>query len=160
VSGVTIQRQEQAPASCDKREPDSGAVDEIIKNAYGGSRSSTYLVDELKQAWFHVRNQREQSGGANCCRPELAAAEHYLYARYAVANRDHSPFEMKALVWGYGYLKFLVPRTGICPKSPDTQGSRDWGYRGVEDGAIDLFHQELAQNDRDQAQGDQVAAAG
>jgi hypothetical protein len=101
-------------------------------------------VNELRDAWFHVRNQREQPGGANCCNPELVAAEHYLYARYAVANRDHSPFEMKALIWGYGYFKFLVPKTGICPKSPDTQGSRDWGYLGVDDGATDLFHQELA----------------
>jgi hypothetical protein len=160
MSGVTLQRQEQVPASCDYREPDSDAVAEIIKNAYGGSRSNTYRVDELRDAWFHVRNQREQPGGVNCCSQELSAAEHYLYARYAVANRDYSPVEMKVMIWGYGYVKFLVPRTGICPKSPDTQGSRDWGYRGADDGATDLFHQELAQNEGSQAEGDQAEAAG
>jgi hypothetical protein len=55
---------------------------------------------------------------------------------------------MKALIWGYGYFKFLVPKTGKCPKSPDTQGSRDWGYKGVDDAVRDLFFQELAQNGR------------
>jgi hypothetical protein len=145
VPGVSLQRQEQAPVSCDDdREPNSGAVAAIIDDAYGGSRSSTYPVAELQTAWVHVKNQIEKPGGTNCCSPELAAAEHYLYARYAVANRDYSPFEMKAMVWGYGYFKYFVPKTGICPKSPDTQGSRDWGYRGADDGATDLFHQELA----------------
>ncbi len=146
-----LQRDEQTPASCDDREPRDEGVKKIVEDALGGSRSTTYPVRDLQTAWFNVRNQREK-GGANCCNPELAAAEHYLYARYAVANRDHSPVEMKALIWGYGYLKFLVPKTGNCPKSPDTQGSRDWGYRGVDDGANDLFHQELAQNDNGQAQ--------
>ncbi|MBD2514291.1 hypothetical protein H6G93_04585 [Nostoc sp. FACHB-973] len=141
---VILQRQEQVPASCPNREPDFNGVEGIINNAYGGSRSNTYSVDQLFDAWSHVRVQREKPGGVNCCSPELPAAEHYLYARYTVANRDYSPFEMKALIWGYGYFKFLVPKTGICPKSPDTQGSRDWGYRGADDGATDLFHQELA----------------
>lgn len=143
-TGVSIQQQEQTPAKCDEREPNSASVREIIENTYGGSRSNTYPVNELRDAWFHARNQREEPGGANCCNPELAAAEHYLYARYAVANGDYSPFEMKVLVWGYGFLKSVVPKTGICSKSPDTQGSRDWGYRGADDGANDLFHQELA----------------
>jgi hypothetical protein len=77
-------------------------TNQIIENAYGGSRKVNYRVDELRDAWFRVRNQREQPGGANCCSPDLAAAEHYLYARYAVVNLDYSPFEMKALIWGYG----------------------------------------------------------
>ena len=147
MPGVSLEGQEQDAVSCDDRdwhEPNSSAVAAIIDDAYGGSRSSTYPVDELQTAWSHVRNQREKPGGANCCSSELAAAEHYLYARYAVANRDYSPFEMKAMIWGYGYLKYFVPKTGICPKSPDTQGDRDWGYRGADDGATDLFHQELA----------------
>ena len=157
-SGVALQRQEQPPDSCDDREPDFAGTNQIIENAYGGSRKVNYRVDELRDAWFHVRNQRER-GGANCCSPELAAAEHYLYARYSVVNLDYSPFEMKAMIWGYGYLKFLVPRTGICPKSPDTQGSRDWGYRGADEGATNLFFLELAQNDGGETEGDQAEEA-
>lgn len=168
MSKVILQRYEEAPTSCDDdREPNSDTVANIIINAYHGTRSRTYSVDELFEAWSHVRNKRELPGGANCCSPELAAAEHYLYARYAVANRDWSPFEMKALIWGYGNFKKIneklkklydfVPRTGICPPSPDTQGSRDWSYRGVDDGVTDLFHQELAQNNNGGIEGNQPA---
>jgi hypothetical protein len=68
-----------------------------------------------------------------------------MYSRYAVTHKDYAPGEMKIMIWGYGYLKFLVPNTGICPKSPDTQGSRDWAYKGVDDAAnIDLFHENLS----------------
>ena len=135
-----------APANCAFKEPAVRGVAKIIESELPHGRAATYDVDELQTAWFHVRNQREVI--TNCCNAELAAAEHYFYSRYAVANRDHSPFEMKALIWGYGYFKFLVPKTGNCPKSPDTQGSRDWGYKGVDDAIRDLFFQDLAQNDR------------
>jgi hypothetical protein len=144
--GKTPLRRQHAgvPESCTSREPNSSAVKTIIEDAIGGSMGSNHSVNDLNNAWYQVRSKREKPDGSNCCSAELAAAEHYLYARYAVANRDHSPVEMKVMIWGYGYLKFLVPKTGICPKSPDTQGSRDWGYRGADDGRSDLFHQELA----------------
>jgi len=148
ASEMSLQRQEKqagVPESCPAREPDSNQVAAIIQKALSRGRSAPYSAEELQLAWYNVRQQREQSDGANCCSAELAAAEHYLYARFAVTHRDHSPFEMKAMIWGYGYLKFLVPRTGICPKSPDTQGSRDWGYKGADDAAnIDLFHENLS----------------
>ncbi len=150
--------QRDAPDSCELREPDDGAVAGIIDGALGRGRSAAYPTSELENDWYQVRARREKSDGSNCCDPNLAAAEHYLWARYEVANRDHSPFEMKAMVWGYGYFKFLVPKTGICPKSPDTQGSRDWGYKGADDGSSDLFHQELAQNDATQRPGDAPSA--
>ena len=38
----------------------------------------------------------------------------------------------------------VIEAPEIVPKSPDTQGSRDWGYRGADDGATDIFHRELA----------------
>jgi hypothetical protein len=149
VSRMTLQRQDApaqaaVPESCPNREPDDKTVEGIIQKALGGSRSLNYKADDLQLAWYNVRQQREQPGGANCCSSELAAAEHYLYARFAVTHKDHAPGEMKIMIWGYGYFKFLVPKTGICPKSPDTQGSRDWGYKGVDDAAnIDLFHENL-----------------
>jgi len=149
VSRMALQRQDATaqtgvPTECPFREPDSNAVAGIIDQALGGSRSAPYKANQLQDAWYNVRQQREKPGGANCCSTELAAAEHYLYARFAVTNKDHSPFEMKVLVWGGGYLKFLTPKTGICPKSPDTQGSRDWGYKGADAAStIDLFHENL-----------------
>jgi hypothetical protein len=149
-SGMMLQRQDKpaqtaaVPAECTAYEPDSKAVDNIIQNALGGSRSQTYKADDLQIAWYNVRQQREKSDGSNCCSAELAAAEHYMYARYSVTHKDHAPGEMKIMIWTYGYFKFLVPKTGICPKSPDTQGSRDWGYKGVDDAVnVDLFHENL-----------------
>ena len=152
-----LQREDAVPEQCPVREPDSDGVAAVIAAELRWGRGASYQVDELQTAWFHVRNQREVS--SNCCNPELAAAEHYLYARYAVANEDYSPFEMKALVWGYGYVKFLVPKQGKCPKSPDTQGSRDWGYRGADDGARDLFAHNLASNEPALQDGDGGASA-
>ncbi len=150
AAGMTLQRQDAqaqagVPDKCPFQEPNPTGVANIINGALSHGRSAPYSADELQSAWYNVRQQREQPGGANCCNAELAAAEHYMYARYSVTHRDYSPFEMKAMIWGYGYLKGLVPRTGICPKSPDTQGSRDWGYKGADDAAnIDLFHQNLS----------------
>jgi len=150
VSEMALQRQgtpgqtAAVPTECTAYEPDSKAVEGIIQKALGGSRSLNYKADDLQLAWHSVRQQREKADGSNCCSAELAAAEHYLYARFAVTHKDHAPGEMKIMIWGYGYFKFLVPKTGICPKSPDTQGSRDWGYKGVDDAAnIDLFHENL-----------------
>jgi hypothetical protein len=146
------------PSSCEAIEPDPDAVTGIIEDGLGGMLSATYSATELQVAWIRIRNQRETPDGSNCCSSELAAAEHYLFARFSVVNLDFSPVEMKALIFGYGYLKRLVPKTGICPRSPDTQGSRDWGYRGADDGATDLFNQNLAQNTpANQTGGDQTA---
>ena len=135
--GFDAALQRAVPKSCEFQEPQPGAVETIIEGALGGARSNIYSAEKSRQAWLGVRGQREKPGGENCCSAELAAAEHYLYARHAVANGDHSRTMMKVLLWAYGYLKFLAPRTGICPKSPDTQGSRDWGYRGADDGDRD-----------------------
>lgn len=145
-----VQRDEatgnSAPESCPFKEPVSAGVAKIIESELSRGRAANYDADELQTAFFHTHNQREVI--ANCCNAELAAAEHYFYSRYSVANHDYSPFEMKALVWGYGVFKFLVPRLGNCPKSANTQGSQDWGYKGIQDAERDLFFQNLSQKDK------------
>jgi hypothetical protein len=133
--GTVVQRQLEAPNECTTQEPNNAAVVGIVDEALGGTRFATLQPSALQSAWFRVRNRREDK--ANCCNAELAAAEHYLYARYAVANHDYGGTEMKALVWSYGLLKFLIPRTGICPQSPNTAGQRQWGYEGANDGDED-----------------------
>jgi len=128
--------------ACDWQDPDDQTVANIIHAALGGSRSDRYTINQLKLAWLDVRNQREKFDGSNCCNADLAAAEHYLYARLAVANRDHNDVEMKIGIWVYGFLlKHVYPRTGICPQSPNTTSQREWGYEGAEDGEKDLKHQ-------------------
>jgi hypothetical protein len=124
-----------APEDCDWKEPDDDAVASIIVKTLGGPRGNRYTANKLWNAWQDVHDQREKPDGSNCCDADLAAAEHYFYARYGVTNKDYTPFGMKTAIWGYAFFKVLFPRSGICPKSPNSASQRKWGYNGSDDAA-------------------------
>jgi hypothetical protein len=91
--GVPEEPKEVPSSACDWKDPDDDVVAGIIEAALGGSRSDRYEVAKLRSAWWDVRGQREKSDGSSCCDANLAAAEHYLYARFSVANQDHDVTE-------------------------------------------------------------------
>lgn len=66
--------------------PDPLMIRNIINTGFTLAQGST-VVNRLADAWSHTRNLRENSG---CEDENLAIAEHYLYARYYVAENGHS----------------------------------------------------------------------
>ena len=91
---------------------------------------------DLESAWRHLRLLREN----HCCDVNLAAAEHYMYARMLVANGDFS-FAVMILIIGYDFLKLiqLVPRTGDCPITRASLSAISWATRGAVDGESDYY---------------------
>jgi hypothetical protein len=79
------------------------------------------------------RDKPENQGDEN-----MAAAEHYFYARAAGSVGFNAPNGVLA----YAFLKKLgikVP-LGSGPVTPTSAGQVKWGLRGAADGYKDLFH--------------------
>lgn len=76
---------------------------------------------------------------------ELAAAEHYMFARWMVCEGRVGPTQMRVLVIGYDLKKLLDSVTGDPnreavtdnPVSPPDIGVVTWGLKGVSDGSAD-----------------------
>lgn len=100
------------------------------------------VVDKLRDAWSHTRNLRENGG---CADENLAIAEHYLYARYYVAEHGHTGWAwMQALITGYNSIKYvsldgILPVTGKCKVTPYSPLDVDWSFRGSDDGLKDYL---------------------
>ncbi|HEX2884892.1 hypothetical protein [Vineibacter terrae] len=75
----------------------------------------------------------------------LAAAEHYLFARQAVATAQVSAFQMRQMVRGYEVTKAILEtfgleglmRTTSEPTAPSSPDHVRWGLKGVDDGERD-----------------------
>jgi hypothetical protein len=98
----------------------------------------TNVLDRLKDAWLHTRDLRENGG---CGDDNLAIAEHYLYARYYVADTGYTNY-MKLLIFGYNSikalgLKGLLPETGTCKVTVFSRLDYAWSSRGADDGLGD-----------------------
>jgi hypothetical protein len=91
------------------------------------------------EAWLRLTSMREQ----NCRDQSLAVAEHYMFARGAVAQRGIPVAAMVAWVLGYAYAKFVGPglllRTGSCEVTPASAAQVMWGLRGAADGEAQLL---------------------
>jgi hypothetical protein len=113
----------------------------IIDSALTLAQGTT-IVDKLGDAWGHTRNLRENGG---CGDENLAIAEHYLYARYFVAENGHSGWaKMQVLITGYNTLKVaglegFMPRTGKCKVMPFSSLDVSWSFRGADDGLDDYL---------------------
>ena len=76
---------------------------------------------------------------------DLAAAEHYMFARYMVCAGVVGPTQMRALVIGYDLKKWIdraagdpnATATTANPVSPPDMGVVQWGFKGVSDGSSD-----------------------
>jgi hypothetical protein len=76
---------------------------------------------------------------------ELAAAEHYMFARFMVCTGTVSAMQMRALVIGYDIKKWIdrargnpnAAATTGNPVSPPNKHVVRWGLKGVVDGQTD-----------------------
>lgn len=114
-------------------------IKHMINTSFTLAQGST-VVEKLQDAWSHTRNLRENGG---CEDRNLAIAEHYLYARYYVAENGYSGWTwMQTLITGYNVLKVtsldaLLPKTGVCAVTPYSDLDVAWSFRGSDDGLDD-----------------------
>lgn len=119
--------------------PDHQMIKNIVATSLALATGSNAL-DKLFDAWSHTRNLRENGG---CGDDNLAVAEHYLYARYYVAEAGYLGWtKMQALITGYNTLKVtglkgFLPETGACKVTSFSQVDVDWSFRGADDGLND-----------------------
>ncbi|MGH9820535.1 MAG: hypothetical protein ACRD43_10235 [Pyrinomonadaceae bacterium] len=111
----------------------------MVETAFTLSEGAN-AIDQLRDAWSHTRNLREND---RCSDGDLAVAEHYLYARYYVAENGYTGWAyMQTLITGYNTIKMaggrgILPETGKCPVTPFSQVDVDWSFRGSDDGLRD-----------------------
>ena len=121
--------------------PEHEMIRNMVETAFTLSQGSN-AVEQLQDAWSHTRNLRENG---MCDDGNLAVAEHYLYARYYVAENGHTGWAwMQALITGYNYIKGfggkgLLPETGKCKVTPFSRADVDWSFRGSDDGLRDYL---------------------
>lgn len=113
---------------CPNADVNDAIVQSLVNNALASAKSN------LNMAFSILRTKREQ----NCCDVNLAAAEHYMYARLQVAEGDWS-FYMITLIILYDFVKFLhlVPKTGDCPITRSSWAQIRWASQGAVDGEMD-----------------------
>jgi hypothetical protein len=68
--------------------------------------NAQYLNNQLSYAYMEIRHQRETEDPKDDDR-ELAAAEHYMYARWQVASGESSQKMMQICTLGYDPIKIL-----------------------------------------------------
>lgn len=86
--------------------------------------------------------------GSNSVDESLAAAEHYLFARYMVSNGIVSERQMNIMIGGYDAIKMgaqdhpalerLMRHNKANPTSRASLGSIAWALKGAQDGAEDF----------------------
>ncbi|WP_293856423.1 hypothetical protein [uncultured Alsobacter sp.] len=86
--------------------------------------------------------------GSNSVDESLAAAEHYLFARYMVSNGIVSQRQMNIMIAGYDAVKIAAqqsPQLEVLMRhnkdNPTSKASADsiaWGLKGAEEGAEDF----------------------
>jgi hypothetical protein len=110
---------------------------ERLKNASG-----IIVIDRLFSAWSSSRNLREDG---RCGDDNLAAAEHYLYTRWYVADNGWAGWAyMNALIPGYEGIKMfgarkILPETGKCKVSPFDPKAVLWALQGTNEGFGDYL---------------------
>ncbi|MFM7235631.1 MAG: DUF4157 domain-containing protein [Cyanobium sp.] len=124
-----------------ERQIDDGIVQGHIDNSLANARLPEGGID-IGQAFAGLRSLRE----INCCEVNLAAAEHYMYARQQVALGETSYWGMMALILGYELLKIspllFIPRTGNCPITRFSTTYILWARQGALAGQRDYQSQQ------------------
>lgn len=121
--------------------PDPKMIFNIVSTSLTLATGSN-AVERLFDAWSHTRNLRENGG---CGDENLAIAEHYLYARYVVADEGHAGWaKMQALITGYNVIKIfggkgLLPQTGKCKVTNSSPLDIAWSFQGADDGLNDYL---------------------
>lgn len=101
--------------------------------------------DPIAKARLAFRAIKEfRNAGGDSADESLAAAEHYLFAKYMVSNAVASQRQMEIMVLGYDGIKAVMQTTDTTEKmmrhNPDRPTSQvsgasvAWGLKGCEDG--------------------------
>lgn len=120
---------------------DDVRVQRIINDALIMFGHASGCCAGVTAAFRYLQNQRRFPGGS--VDEDLAAAEHYMFARQAVCTGHVSSAQMEAMVVGYETVKGIVRlfpplerrmRTTPNPTAPASVASVRWGLQGVRDG--------------------------
>ena len=102
------------------------------------------IDNQLGYAWNYLYNLRGRIDPDDDNR-ELAAAEHYMYARWQVCSGKTNETVMRILTLGYDPVKvlgnhpilFVIRKVAGHSWSRPSTDSLRWGFRGCNDGAAD-----------------------
>jgi hypothetical protein len=110
---------------------DNALVRHYIDDALKASKG------DPKKAFEDLSHRRE----SNCYDMSMAAADHYLFARYLVGGTLFPATVVAAFVVGYDLLKTsgIRGKTGNCPPVPADMSVVGWGLDGVMDGQSDFL---------------------
>jgi|HubBroStandDraft_6_1064221.scaffolds.fasta_scaffold330105_2 hypothetical protein len=123
---------------------DDNKVQRYINQAMAQNASYKPIDRQLEAAWSTLYAKRGKDDPDDDDR-ELAAAEHYMYARWQVCSGKTSAEMMRLLVLGYDPVKLIgyhpIPLiirklAGHSWSRPSTDSMR-WGFKGVNDGVAD-----------------------
>src|SRR5258708_21608769 len=98
---------------------------------------------QVEVAFRDLQNERRVPGASLDL--DLAAAEHYLFARFMVCRGVVSPLQMRTLIIAYDAKKWIdrargnpnATATTPNPVSPSDTDVVLWGLRGVSEGSLD-----------------------
>ncbi len=118
---------------------------------FSDTRVQTYINEAMRtcgnnpnEAWSSLYMQR-QNTDPNDTNVELAAAEHYMYARWMVSSGETNEYVMRTLTLGYDAVKiagyfppiWLIRWFAGHTWTPPSTDSIRWGMRGCSDGSND-----------------------
>ena len=122
---------------------DDATVQQLIAQALAAAGPATECCDQTERAFRDLQKRRQRPG--NSLDLNLAAAEHYLFARWMVCSGAVSAMQMRAIVVGYDLKKALDRLRGKAnaeqvtanPVSRPDAGVVRWGLAGVGAGGAD-----------------------
>jgi hypothetical protein len=108
-----------------------GFIDKAIKNHTDAAGKTDY-----EAAWGELLAMRNKKEG--CCDVNLAAAEHYLYARWQASEGRSLSYAELLDLGNYIYKSVHGPfpnaGSGFCPKTRSSLAQLKWGTKGTLDG--------------------------
>jgi hypothetical protein len=128
---------------------DDGGVRTIINDALTQAKAAgaTGCCGAIHNAWFPILVGKRRAAPNASLISNLAAAAHYMLARYHVCSALAIQWQMKTVIDGYDSKKRVLIGTGDRemkgiaitgnPAFPPDFGIRAWAYKGADDGETD-----------------------
>lgn len=122
---------------------DNAAVRAHINRALETHAGEAAFLKRLTKAFRLLQAEHRLPGASQD--EDLAAAEHYMFARQAVASNAVSLSQMLIMVIGYDATRYALERVGLGslvqttaqPAAPVSQDSIGWGVAGAMRGETD-----------------------
>lgn len=144
IAGLSVQRDDDDGGCTFTPESDSaiqGIIDDTEANhllPYGKDGKRPYPFFSVHDAAADLKAQR----GSDCCNTNLAAAEHYMFARYLANYGVGNPIFMAIQAGSYALFKWVVGKhldDLKCPRTPPSYTQFKWAMQGSSDGTSDLL---------------------